>query len=338
MGHQFYIGISGGHSRTIAIAFDTKRQMLSGRFIGRALNLHRLDSGNVTERLDSILYAIARRLGFQDVPELRKSDTFLAFALPGAGRALDQKKAAEKIQFAGWTSDRYLILDDTWAGLYEVTTEFPCLCAFSGSGASVAYARRESDTNDFEKLDGWGPIIGDFGSGFDLVRRFFRSIRRQLDVNPTLCPSLLRKVIDQHPAIKGPDNIQDWVDRVLREQPLDWPAELASIAKVLREAAEDNDDFARSLVEITAKDMAETIRLAIDRFDAQNCTLVLQGGMFAFSRIYRDFVLTQLKPLHAGKVLNGDIGPALGALLYALRSEPDARGLIQNRLGSLSAA
>lgn len=328
---RFYLGLSGGHTKSVAVAYDAANGTLTKKVYGEAINIHRLLRHEVIRRLDNILFKLAGELGLQALTPLQTFAKKAVFAFPGAGHSYDIQVAEHILAEEGWAGDAFFVLDDTWAGLYEMTLQESGICAFAGTGASVCVAQGEFGHAKVLKFDGWGPIIGDFGSSFQLVVDFFRTLRRRLD-NEAPFP-LLERIVADFPEIRGTHGVQQWLDHMLRYRQEDWSAQFAKFAQTITKAAGDPgapDADACELVRNCAAQMAETINIAIQRASAGSMPLVLQGGLFLNSSLYRDTVREKIKN-HCGDVRVGREGPVLGALFYALSDMPEHVARLQGR-------
>jgi N-acetylglucosamine kinase-like BadF-type ATPase len=300
------------------MAFDTRTGKLCGPIYGRAINLHRVPKPEFIRRLDATLLGLAVSLGLRGLFQFRQQVSRIVVALPGAGRQSDFELACDFVRSSGWDSELFQILDDTWAGLYEMTLSEKGICAFAGTGASVCVSAKSFTPGDVQKVDGWGPVIGDYGSGFQLVVDFFRLYRRRLDKGEHC--ALFERILAEHAEITGSDNVQMWVDLLFQYDREDWSAQFAKLGRTISAAAELSplqDPDARDLVVKTARDMAYSINIAVDRFGAEALPLVLQGGLFLTSELYRETVCRNIQS-HRGNILLGHLGPVFGALLYGM--------------------
>src|SRR5262249_1231202 len=112
----------------------------------------------------------------------------LVLSLPGVSSLADLELGQSCIRNAGWvvrSPDNYLVVDDTYAGLIGGALSTQGICAFAGTGASV-YLGQPTGHQRFiagkgGKLDGFGPMIGDHGSGFRLAMATLERMGRDLD-------------------------------------------------------------------------------------------------------------------------------------------------------------
>ena len=312
------IGISGGHSSSTALAVTPDGDALAA-VPGESLNFHTFHHDVVTQRLESLLDSLARRLCIERKVLLDAADrTVVAF--PGAATKEDQALAEVCVQAAGLVDkDKHEIADDTWAGLVAGTGSLCGVCAFAGTGASV-FVGRGQVAGKPNKIDGWGPIIGDFGSGFELAVEMFRLFGRSYDQGQM--PRLFYDVRTEFPKIRSDKHTQKWFDTLFMVHHDSWRITFAETARVATHEADspDPDPVAVRLVTAAAENMAESIEIAIKRCapDVNDLRIVFQGGMFRYSALYTNVVASRIRHLTTGQVSLSRFRPVVGAALMAL--------------------
>lgn len=324
---QWLLAINGGHHRASARAYrGGTDSVIELPKHDECINLHSLKDEDAQTRLDSYLRTIADRLGYDDAESMSKQIAHAVFAFPGAGMAKEQEDAELVIRGRFLPHGSLRVVDDTWAGLFAEALSPHGICAFAGAGASVCFANTRFVADKSHKIDGWGPIIGDFGSGFHLVTKFFRRLGRKLGTQ-TEFP--LFSVVDafcrQHVSIEpidGPDAVQQWFDGLLKQNPVEWRSLFSELATPIVEVVENPTQYrdlavkeARLLLASCAMSMARSIKIALGRMPQTDTTfpVVLQGGMFRHSAFYRQEVI-RLLGLEEGRVISAIRPPVDGAL------------------------
>ncbi len=325
---RFILGISGGHHESEAVALDLTTFKLTQRATGKPFNIHRLERDEAAIRIDELLNQLAGYCRLSDSTALRGASKSWMFSLPGAWRQPDKAIAISVISGAGWRRDADYVIDDTLAGLFVETASCSGICAFAGTGASVVIADGSFDQAHVIKIDGWGPVIGDYGSSFQIAANYFRYLRRVLDRGET-CP-LFDLISDAWPKMKSHqmrshDHVQRCFDGMLVGGDPEWPVRFAWIAQTITTAAdrENGDDgIATKLTHDCADEMVKSIEIAKGRVaQCAGMQLVLQGGLFRNSRKYRERVTAGI----AGSGLIPIVAretPVYGALLLAMQDDP----------------
>ena len=348
----FLIAVSGGHTRSVACAIGSEAQIL-GVVEGESLNMHTYPHQEVVFRFVRLLDELASTVGVR-IDEFRRRATRIVLSMAGAGTVTDHRLIEHFLLHDTWAEpNTYIILDDTWAGLLAGTLSCTGVCAFAGTGASVYVSEKIGETIDFHddtqlsimsevrfhggkrKIDGWGPTIGDFGSGFQLATDMFRLFNRELDRgNP---PELFREVLREDRDLRTIGNVQLWFDSLYIRY-TDWRIRFAKLASVATSAADRGDPHAITLVKKAAYDMIESIVVAIEKFpQARTMPIVFQGGMFEFSKLYRDTVAEGAQKMTSGPVYLAMFRPIIGALVLAMADSPKIpdKSALGNLLGQI---
>lgn len=329
------LAISGGHTQSTALLIKGGSEIL-GVVAGERINLH--TDYEATAR-NNFLGLIAALEGATQIRGIVDRCSRVGVVCAGAAFEDDQKRIADMIADPFRTAlngKQIVVADDTWAGLLAGTFSLKGTCAFAGTGASVFVGEGSYPKGWEGKIDGWGPIIGDFGSGFQLAVNFFRQLGRTEERERAL-PAMfveLAEFINQNAGIMRPfksklenfDDTQQWFDRLVDREPRAWRIALASTAAVVTIAAsrKNPNPMAVQLVTDAANDMAESITLAMARYPAaRSHPVVMQGGMFEHSALYRNVVKQRVEMLTQSRVFMARYKPIIGAALFSLFGSGD---------------
>lgn len=183
--------------------------------------------------------------------------------------------------------------------------------ALAGAGgvlliAGTGAAALGVDADGARLVDGWGPELGDFGSGSWLGREALRAVLRAddaLGARTALTAAIVQPV-------GAPSDIQAWL---AQREPL--PRRLATLAPLVLDAAADGDAVAGEIV-------AEGIRLLTATAVAastRTADVVIHGGLTDHAW-FRASLTSSLQT--AGRTIVPASGDALdGALLLARRTD-----------------
>ncbi|AZS47887.1 BadF/BadG/BcrA/BcrD ATPase family protein [Microbacterium oxydans] len=183
--------------------------------------------------------------------------------------------------------------------------------ALAGAGgvlliAGTGAAALGVDAEGARLVDGWGPELGDFGSGSWLGREALRAVLRAddaLGARTALTAAIVQPV-------GAPSDIQAWL---AQREPL--PRRLATLAPLVLDAAADGDAVAGEIV-------AEAIRLLTATAVAastRTTDVVIHGGLTDHAW-FRASLTSSLQT--AGRTIVPASGDALdGALLLARRTD-----------------
>ena len=335
-----FLGISGGHQISTAIA--VRDGVVLGCVKGDGLNLHTVPHLKLASRMGALLENLADRISLTPA-DLKAKTAKLVLAVPGAEIDYGQRLAEACLFLNNWTDrSQFFIADDTWAGLVGGALRRRGICAFAGTGAAVYVGLGEFKPNKRQKIDGWGHILGDYGSGYQLALKMFRFLGRALDRDKP--SSLFAEILSEDPRIDTPDNIQHWFSQLYTLHTDDWVIRFARMAAVITRAAnrpENPDDDACRFVVESAEEMVESIMLAVQRFapESKELPIVFQGGMFEHNDLFRHTVTGRLREIHSSPVGMGVFRPVVGAALMACGNDsmlPD-NPLRSNILDSIQA-
>lgn len=162
------------------------------------------------------------------------------------------------------------------------------------------------DDDGARLVDGWGPELGDLGSGSWLGREALRAVLRAADG--------LAAQTDLTDAIAGPvgavSDIQEWI---ARSEPL--PRRLATLAPLVLDAAEAGDPVAHRI----ATDAVRLLTATAVAASSLTRDVALHGGLTGHAW-FRDSLTSSLHA--AGRRVIPAVGDALdGALLLARRTD-----------------
>jgi N-acetylglucosamine kinase-like BadF-type ATPase len=330
------IAVSSGHQASTIVAYaDPGITLSAGRpfyvGVGDSLNLHCIpDTQTLASRLRAMLDVFQATLPDPLRARGFTADDRLVLSLPGVSSATDLARGKECIDEAGWPAgkgDTSLVVDDTYAGLIAGARCTHGICAFAGTGASVylgspSYANHQAFLPDKSfKLDGFGPMIGDHGSGFRLAMATLERMGRDLDeygvkAITSLYEQLLKALKTDWSLIRN-KGLQNGIDDLMASSGPNWRFKIADLGKVITAAAAAGDLIAIKQVTEAARAMGRTLRIGIDLFDdLDDAPIHCQGGMFRNSELYRRKVREYLNRPEEQVVL-ATYKPVVGALLLA---------------------
>lgn len=336
---QLYVGIFGGHHESSAVLFDASSLKLVCT-TWKPLNHHTYVEAEVSTRLSVLTRSLMLKAGITQETELFRKMAGAAFAMPGIASDDDLDVIDDILRRSLWPRDqRVQEVDDTWAGLVAGASSYSGICAVAGTGASVAIGQGQLGLVPI-KIDGWGPIIGDYGSGFQVAVDLFRFLCRAKDHSIEPPPLFHQLVADFAPQFSGftkIDQLAAWFDIANMVRKDNWRLDFAALAKTVVVAADapSPDHDAVELITSAANDICDSIKLALHWAGddiAKSLPVVMQGGMFTHSRLYRDIVRANIRKLTCGHVDVSYYHPLVGALAIALAERGPMSQALVDRL------
>ncbi len=159
------------------------------------------------------------------------------------------------------------------------------LALVSGTG-SIAFGRNAA--GERVRSGGWGQIIGDEGSGYDLARRMFDAFAREVDGRGP-ATSLTTRLIE-HLSLTEPHQLIAWVYR-----PDTSKGDIAGLSQIVVEEADRGDAAAVEIISASARQLAQTASAAAHRLRFERrLPLALTGGLLVNVDRFREVVIEAL--------------------------------------------
>jgi N-acetylmuramic acid 6-phosphate etherase len=308
MREDLLLGIDGGGSHTVALLAqrDANGHRVLGRGESGPSNLQGVGAARATQSLDE---AVGRAFTAARLPRCAVASACLG--LSGAGRPSDQQiirdwaSAATLATHVEITSDAALLLA---AG----TPEGWGIAIVSGTG-SIAMGQNAAGAT--ARAGGWGPLLGDEGSGYLLVLEALRAVSHAADGRGSATALTERFVTALHVA--RPQELVTAVHGRGLER-----GDLAALAPVVLEAAEAGDAIAAAIVRKGAAALAAAAGSVARQLNLTGAPLPLAfaGGVLLNSPFYRQQVLHELREVGVvPRAIALVAEPAQGALARALK-------------------
>ncbi|TVY10181.1 N-acetylglucosamine kinase [Paenibacillus cremeus] len=311
---QRFIGIDGGGTKTVCIL---------GEPDGTILAMSRGESSSVKSRPWEEVQRVLLTL-IQDVlektgtPASQLGGVFLGLA--GSDRPEDRQRVQDWLRTELPDEVAITVHNDAVTALIAGTWGQRGIALISGTG-SIAYGF-DPATDTFVRVGGWGYLLGDEGSGFDLGRQALLAVMRAYDGRGE-ATALTSLVLDrwslERPeqlinTIYGQDNIR---------------TAIADGSKLVVRAAAEGDSVAVGLVEEAVECLEALVRTAATRMGLPLTgdplashgvmTLVLSGGLFNDAWFLKQFLATPTMRTGAFDVQLLERPPVIGAYLLALQ-------------------
>lgn len=291
------IGIDGGGTRTRARLANTRSETLgNGRGGPANPNAHGLPAAQ-----NEILTAI--QLAFDDAQIERQRVAAACLGIGGVDRA------EERALFIAWAramiAERVAVVNDGEIVLAAGTPNNWGIALVAGTG-SIAWGKSRvadppadsagpggatpSGDGRMARAGGWGYLIGDEGSGFDLAREALRAATRAADGRGD-DTRLLRAILDYWGLREAPELIP----RLYRSE--FKPADLAQLASVVVRVAAEGDPIAQKLIDGAGTALADAVVAVAHALgiEEEAIPLALSGGLLLGAESVRERLLTELK-------------------------------------------
>ncbi|MBC8462358.1 MAG: ATPase [Deltaproteobacteria bacterium] len=175
---------------------------------------------------------------------------------------------------------------------------------------SIIYGINESGAE--YRTGGWGYILDDEGSGYDIARRALQAVVRAHDGRgPT---TLLKDSILGQLNFSQPEQLVQWVHAASR-------TDIATLAPIVFATAAERDATAEAIIAYAVDELTLGAQIVLDKLYLRNttCDIVLSGGLFEHHPSFVEQVFARLPDFapRAHPTLPQK-EPAYGAVLLAL--------------------
>ncbi len=290
---KYLLGLDGGGTKT-----DMLLCLTDGTVVNRSIGGPSSLTGQ-TERevYDNIQNTVTQVLSEFDLSK----DTIVGFfaGISGAGLKTNQDKYRVVFSELLPNTEKTDVGSDAVSALSSGIGQGDGIIAIAGTGSSV-FARIEGVMH---QVGGWGYLLGDEGSGFDLGRRAIMSALRMMD-NRGKKTSLYEACIEKAGCF-----MRDFIAKTYAGES---KKVIASYAPVLLREAENGDAVALNQLKLSCADMAEAIACA-----GKDCKrkLVVMGGSIWKNELYRKMVKDSLPDEY--NFIAPDLPPVYGSVIQA---------------------
>lgn len=306
---QFYLGVDGGQSSTIALIADE-----TGRIVGCGSGGPCNHVGTAEGRakflsaVGDCLGQACRAAGLDPA-----SVTFAVTCLGFSGGPEDKEAYAHELIRSG----KYKITHDAEIALTGATAGQPGIIAIAGTG-SIAFGRNAEGR--LARAGGWGYIFGDEGGGFDITRRALRAaLQDEEGWGPdTSLRALLPRAMNASSANELMHSFYAGVPRT----------QIAALSRIVNEAASQGDPIAIGILARAARKLAWYVEGVYRNLFRENEIVPVAhiGGVFR-SDFLRDQFAQNVQERVGCPCGPPILSPAAGALLEAMRLDGNRNAL-----------
>jgi N-acetylmuramic acid 6-phosphate etherase len=216
---------------------------------------------------------------------LPRDATHVGAFLAGCGTADDRTRLHRLVEKI-WPQAQLAIGSDRDSGLATAFRDGDGIAVIAGTGAAV-HGRKGKR---IEKAGGWGQLLGDRGSGYDVARRGLREVLTHFDLNHRITP-----VAEEILRILSLNRLQDLVGWAMQADKMS----VARLAPAVFDAAKVGDRQMVEIIESGAQVLAEFTHAVAQRLEFSHAPVRLIGGMFTnhedYAALYR-YRLSRLLP------------------------------------------
>lgn len=301
-----FIGVDGGASKTAAIVVDEHGAKLGSGLAGGSNHL-RVGIEEATRNIERAMNMalVEAGIAITDVE-------YAYYGIAGADHPMHRQRVIDSLRVF-FPRGNFIVDTDARVALTGAVGFGPGIVVISGTG-SVAFGRNAQ--GDEERAGGWGPTLGDEGSGFWIAREGLAAIVRAHDGRGlgTLMTDLLCYQYDMCSPEDLPRLIYAATTNV---------DDIARYTRVVIEAAENNDEIARHILERGGSELAACV-LAIARklhmTDSEFPVAYVGGAFHAGELLLNPMRLRLQRDIPGAKLVPPQRPPVEGAAMMAMRA------------------
>lgn len=309
---KLYMGVDGGGSSTSACVLDGNKRVL-GRAKTSASNWNSVGKEHARE---AIISAITQALGFAGKSKTKVLG--ICLGLSGCDRAQDKELVRLWIRdYFGRHIDINISNDAVCALASGTAGRLHGIVCISGTGM-IAYGFKLNKAGELareERSGGWGPMLGDGGSGYQIGQDVLQAACMASDGRGR--KTCLKRMVLDHLKLGDPQELITWAYKDTK-----W-ARFASLAPLAFEGAARGDPVAIDIVRRATHALAQAVvavahKLRFDEPEAPPFPLVLSGGNLEHNRRFAALVSAELKlSLPRAEIVFPKVEQEVGAALVA---------------------
>ena len=300
---MYIIGIDGGGTKTVGMLTTATGQQLTQVQSGPS-NYHVVGETETQAVLKNVVEELCEKAGI-----LSTSAIHYCLGMAGLGRAEDKKVIGRICDELGIRENRILTHDAHIALVGGIEKQHGVI-VISGTGA-IVYGIN-ADGNE-ARASGWGYLLGDEGSGYDIAINGLRAVARAADGRGR--PTELTNRILNALELNAPSDLIRWVHAASRDT-------VAQLAEIVFDTAQTGDATAEQIVDGAADELICAASSVIEQlaFGAA-FDIVLSGGNLIHQPVFVDKLRRQFARITPeASVLLPKHAPAYGAVLVAQAS------------------
>lgn len=261
---KYVIGIDGGGTGSKGITADINGQILN-RFRGGATNYN----GGKKKDIDTNIYKL---LDEATVGKKIANCQAVCIGSAGVGNPDAERFLKEAVKAKGFKCPIIITADSVTAHAGALNAR-EGIVLIAGTG-TICFGRKSN--GGAMRTGGYGHIIDDEGSGYDIARRMLRAVVRAADGRGE--ETMLRSLIFRQLQISELGEMIAWLYQKERTK-----KEIAYLAVLLGEALEAGDQVAKQIVDEVAEALVEISAPVVEFFD-KKAVVALSGSVLKFNK------------------------------------------------------
>lgn len=300
---RYYIGIDGGGSKTIFAIADENGKILGTVKAGSAF-YKQIGEEGVIELLRNGVWKVSTF-----AKEEKVEIASVCFGMPGWGESLVNDRIMEQNLRSAFPEWNLRIVNDCEVGWAGSLLGKPGINLVAGTG-SIAFGKNE--TGETARCGGWSEWFSDEGSGYWLGMKCVQLFSRQSDGRDK--KGSLYEIVRKNLNISVDEEIID----LFEKEYLHKRDKVASLQKILLQAANDGDVYAIAAYEHAAKELYDIVCGVRNQiFSGKKCLVSCSGGVFNVGEMICRPLSNLLEADHM-ELIAAEAEPYVGAVWLAM--------------------
>lgn len=307
----YFLGVDGGASKTAALVVDEHGKQL-GRGLAGGSNHLRVGIEVATRNVERAVNKALVEAGIA----IRNVE-YAYCGIAGSDHPEHRQQVIESLQIF-FPRGNFIVDTDARVALTGAVGFGPGIVIISGTG-SVAFGRNQN--GEESRSGGWGPTLGDEGSGYWIAREGLSAIVRAHD-GRGYATSMTTLLCDEY-GMCNADDLPRFVYAATTHAD-----DIARYGKLVIEAAQNGDDVAREILNRGGSELAECV-LAIARrlhmSDSEFCVAYVGGAFHAGELLLSPMRLRIQRDAPGASLIQPKNTPVEGAAMMAMHTATKPR-------------
>ena len=281
---QLVLGIDGGGSTTratLAVDTETCDFHVAGRGTARASNFNSCGWQVATRQVQRAIQSAFESAGTEP-----HAIAAICLGMSGEGRSAEQQAWVRWAEESG-VAEQVFVVTDAETVLAAGTPNGTGVALIAGTG-SLAFGKNAA--GESARAGGWGYLLGDEGSGYQIALAALKGIARAVDgrgPETSLQPAFLKAL-----TLNDPRSLIGYLYHPERER-----SEIADLSRLVFAAAAQGDVVSLDILQQAVLELAELVKSVVARlsFSSGDYGLALTGGILLHQRGFRVSLLECLQ-------------------------------------------
>lgn len=300
---MYVLGIDGGGTKTKGVIADEFGVVYASETVG-ATNQNGVEIQLVEKELSALFASLKK----QNNEAFIKLHTVFA-GMSGVDRP-EAKKVMEALLSRFFPNHVNIIIDnDGVNALYSGTLGVPGIVQIAGTG-SITFGINAN--GERERAGGWGYLIDDEGSGYDIGRAALNAVFKAYDGRGPKT-TLTKRILEHFNVAEPPDLIQ-YIYEVGKAR-----MAIAPLSKYVSEAADENDAVANQIIKMAGTKIANAISGLSGKLFPDHVgpvPVVVVGGVFSRADLLIPIIQSKLQDMNRNvQIVQPKLAPVFGAVI-----------------------